>query len=187
MKNLKKIAAGGFLLALVLGGCASPVEDSGPVSPPPSVETVARPAADPAAVLGATKALGSTVTLSSATPGAAIYYTTDGSDPGAGSTRYTSPISLTRAYTPIRAIAVKSGMNDSEILTAEYRLQQGSYVDGLRAAPGNGGGYPWSSPISPIRVARGSVVDLACNTTGADIYYTTNGSTPGVSSPVFNP
>jgi hypothetical protein len=31
------------------------------------------------------------------------------------------------------------------------------------------------------------VVDLACNTTGADIYYTTNGSTPGVSSPVFNP
>jgi predicted alpha-1,2-mannosidase len=48
------------------------------------------------------------VTLASATPDATIYYTTDGSEPGETSTRYTSPILLTSSQ-PIKAKAYKKG------------------------------------------------------------------------------
>lgn len=61
------------------------------------------------------------VTISCATEGATIYYTTDGSTPTSASTQYTGAITLT-ATTTIKAIAVKSGWNDSEVATATYTL-----------------------------------------------------------------
>src|SRR5262249_53932222 len=48
------------------------------------------------------------VTLGTATSGAAIYYTLDGSTPGAGSLLYTGPIHLT-ASRWVRATAIKAG------------------------------------------------------------------------------
>lgn len=48
------------------------------------------------------------VTLSTKTEGAAIYYTTDGTEPTLDSTKYTSAISVS-ASTTIKAIAVKTG------------------------------------------------------------------------------
>lgn len=61
------------------------------------------------------------VVLTSATPGATIYYTTDGSAPSEGSTEYTAPIKITSGKT-IKAIAVRMGMNDSDVLTAAYTI-----------------------------------------------------------------
>ncbi|MNX15796.1 Endo-1,4-beta-xylanase A precursor [compost metagenome] len=79
---------------------------------------VAAPTANPPS---GTVASGTTVTLTSATPGALIHYTMDGSTPTASSPVYSAPISITSART-IKAIAVKAGMADSPILTASYTI-----------------------------------------------------------------
>lgn len=59
------------------------------------------------------------VTITCATDGATIYYTTDGSTPTTSSTEYTGAITVNETTT-IKAIAVKSGMADSEVATATY-------------------------------------------------------------------
>ena len=51
----------------------------------------------------------------SATAGATIYYTTDGSTPTTSSAQYTSAISGLSMMTTIKAIAVKDGWNDSPV------------------------------------------------------------------------
>ena len=68
---------------------------------------------------------GTTVTISSATAGATIYYTTDGTQPGTsagGSTSvYSTPIAITAATT-INAIAVASGFLNSAVASGVYTL-----------------------------------------------------------------
>lgn len=78
------------------------------------------------------------VTLTSSTVGATIYYTTDGSEPtitgGApdGTTQqYTAPILVTGTVgqsitTTIKAIAVQNGMQDSSVETFTYTIKQDS-------------------------------------------------------------
>ncbi|HEY5235502.1 MAG TPA: ice-binding family protein, partial [Rhabdochlamydiaceae bacterium] len=61
------------------------------------------------------------VTLSSATAGAAIYYTTNGSQPTPQSTLYTGAISVASSQT-IQAIATHSGLANSQITTASYKI-----------------------------------------------------------------
>ena len=64
-----------------------------------------------------------TVTLSTETAGAEIYYTTNGNAPTAAyGTRYTGPLVL-KQTTTLKAIAVKSGMTDSDIFTATWSKQ----------------------------------------------------------------
>lgn len=62
------------------------------------------------------------VEITTATDDATIYYTTDGTDPDATSTEYTAAIPVAQTMT-IKAIAVKEGMTDSEIATAEYIIK----------------------------------------------------------------
>lgn len=66
-----------------------------------------------------------TVELSSATEGASIYYTTDGSMPSVADTVYTSlytgPITI-NTDTTLKAIAVKEGMADSEVAEFNYQI-----------------------------------------------------------------
>ncbi len=64
---------------------------------------------------------GTKVSVSCATDGASIYYTLDGSDPSAGSTLYSEPITINEAVT-IKAIAIKNGMEDSKIGTAVFSV-----------------------------------------------------------------
>ena len=59
------------------------------------------------------------VTLTSATPDAVIYYTTNGSEPTTASSVYSAPIAVD-TQTTIKALAVKEGLIDSSILNAQY-------------------------------------------------------------------
>ena len=66
--------------------------------------------------------------LATTTVGATIYYTTNGTEPTASSTRYTgSPIVLDAAgTTTIKAIAIKDGLSNSEVASATYTLTKPS-------------------------------------------------------------
>jgi len=59
------------------------------------------------------------VAITSATAGAEIYYTLDGSNPTDASTPYTGTINVAN-NTTIKAIAYHDGMNESGIVSAEY-------------------------------------------------------------------
>src|SRR3954447_22065546 len=78
--------------------------------------TVAAPTFSPP---GGTYASAQTVTISSATAGATIRYTVDGSTPTASSTLYSGPISVPNSRT-VNAIALKSGSTTSPVSSASY-------------------------------------------------------------------
>lgn len=59
------------------------------------------------------------VTMNCATPGASIYYTTDGTEPTTASIAYTGPFSLYNSTT-VKAFAVADSMYDSEVTVANY-------------------------------------------------------------------
>jgi LruC domain-containing protein len=107
-----------------------------------------------------------TVTISSATSGATIRYTTDGSTPTASTgTVYSSPISVTTGMT-IKAIAYKSGLIDSSVSSSVYILKCADPI----FTPAAGG------------FDRPTTVTITSATPGATIRYTTNGTEPTVSS-----
>jgi uncharacterized repeat protein (TIGR02543 family) len=128
---------------------------------PETEKPVVKPAdkaVTPTATPGAGEvASGTTVTLGTTTEGAAIYYTTDGSEPSGAKTEYTAPISITSAVT-IKAIAIKAGWADSGVLTAVYTI----------AAPGTVA-KPTADPAGG-EVTSGTTVTLGTTTEGAAIY-----------------
>ena len=78
-----------------------------------------------------------------ATPGASIYYTTDGTTPTSTGTIYSGAISLT-STTTIKAIAVKADMNDSAVAEATFTRRSSS------GGGGGGGGGSVSIPDTKI-------------------------------------
>jgi hypothetical protein len=82
----------------------------------PVVEKVVAPIANP---IGGMLTNGSNVQLSSITDGTSIYYTTNGSNPTINDTLYLEPIVITEVTT-IKAIAVKNGMNNSDVSIFDY-------------------------------------------------------------------
>ena len=80
-----------------------------------------------------------TVTLSDSTPGAGIWYTTDGSAPDTSSPQthlYAGPITIT-ATTTLKAIATKTGYTPSGVLTQVY-TQQFAGISSLEILDQNG-------------------------------------------------
>ena len=161
---LKKVAVVALAAVLALGmiGCSNGSIDD-PVMPPVSgKQTVATPAFSVAS--GAVDS-GTEVTISCATEGAKIYYTKDGSNPTVSSSEYTTAISVTEAVT-LKAIAVKSGMNDSAVASVSYTIKV--------ATP--------AFSVASGAVDSGTEVTISCATEGAKIYYTKDGSEPTAAS-----
>ena len=100
------------------------------------------------------------VTLTSSTPGAVIYYTTDGTKPSASNgTKYTAPISVTGAegesvVTTIRAIAVKDGMQNSEIQAFTYIISIPHVHKAYRII--DGANSSWTQNIDGSVVIKGN-------------------------------
>jgi len=115
-----------------------------------------------------------TVTISDSTSGATIYYTTNGSTPTTGSTVYTGPISVSTSET-VKAIATASGYTQSAVGSAAYTIS-------------SGGGVVATPTFSPAAGTYSSAqtVTISDATSGATIYYTTDGSTPTTSSTVYS-
>jgi len=111
------------------------------------------------------------VTVTDASPGATIYYTTDGTRPTTGSTRYTGPITVSKPEW-ILAIATAPGVPPSSVAQAYY----GFYAAAPILSP-NGGTF-----ISPQTVP----VTITDATPGATIYYTTDGSWPTTQSKTYS-
>ena len=115
------------------------------------------------------------VTITSATSGATIRYTTNGSTPNASSAVYNGPISIS-ATTTLKAYAAKAGMRDSEVAAAVYTINL--LPPGKAAAPvlnPPGGTYVTAQSVS-----------MTTATTGAAIRYTIDGSAPGASSTLYS-
>jgi hypothetical protein len=112
-----------------------------------------------------------TVTISDATAGTTIYYTTNGSTPTTSSNVYRAPISVLATET-LEAIAVETGYTNSPVAAAAYTISAGQPAPTFSPAAGT-----YTSPQS---------VTISDATAGATIYYTTNGSTPTTSSNVYS-
>jgi len=134
--------------------------------------TVATPTFSPAAgtYLGT-----QTVSLNDTTSGATIFYTLDGTQPGTsagGSTKqYSGPLTVSSTET-IKALATASGMTTSGTASGTYTIE--SQV-----------ATPTFSPVAGSYTAA-QTVSISTTTSGATIYYTTNGSTPTTSSTVYS-
>ncbi len=130
--------------------------------------TVATPTFSPAA---GSYGPAQTVTISDATSGVTIYYTTNGTTPTTASSAYSSPITVSATET-LKALATHSGDNNSAVASAVYT------INGAVATPG----------FSPAAGAYGPAqsVTISDATSGATIYYTTNGTTPTTASSVYS-
>jgi Chitobiase/beta-hexosaminidase C-terminal domain len=111
------------------------------------------------------------VTLADTTPGATIYYTTDGTMPSTASKTYSAAIPVT-ATTSIQAIAVAANLPQSTVATAVYTINSQAATPTFAPA---GGSFTSSQSVT-----------LADASAGATIYYTTNGSIPTIASAVYS-
>jgi hypothetical protein len=132
-----------------------------------SLPSVATPTFSPAA---GTYSYAQTVTISDATTGATTYYTTDGTTPSTSSTQYTGPIAVGSTET-LQAIAVAPGAANSGVASAAYTINLSLPTASM----------PTFSPVGGTYTSAQSVT-ISDATSGATIYYTTNGTTPTMSS-----
>ena len=98
-----------LLANALMCGCGGGNGGGGGVSPtsPPMISTTA---AQNGAVI---------VTLASATPGASIYYTVDGSTPSTSSQQYQSPF-LVASNLTVKAFATATGKTDSTVASQSF-------------------------------------------------------------------
>ncbi len=92
------------------------------------------------------------VTITSATQGAAIYYTTDKAAPSDTARPYIGPIHLAASAT-VRAIAYKLGMLPSQIVETSYTIQTGPRNQSPQGSNPTAAGTPFVGQASPITVS----------------------------------
>jgi len=161
MKHLRLILS--FLVLASVLNCKS--------TTPEPVATVETPTMSPS---GGNYTSDQALTIGCATPGAAIYYTTDGTTPTTRSALYVVPIAVAGNGTnvTIRAIAVKAGMTDSSVASASYVISY-SQVAQPTISP-SGGSYTSDQSVA-----------LSCATPGAAIHFTTDGTMPSAGSQLY--
>ena len=72
------------------------------------------------------------VSIACATEGATIYYTTDGTEPTTESTEFTEAFTVS-STTTVKALAVKEGFNNSDVVSAEYVIIEPMTIAAARA------------------------------------------------------
>ena len=112
------------------------------------------------------------VTMATTTTGAAIRYTTDGTDPTASSTLYGGSVSV-NATTTFKSAGFKTGWTMSPVKTATLTFDYGT-LDAPSVDPATG------------TYAGGVTVTMSSPTSGATIRYTTNGTAPSGSSAAYS-
>jgi LysM repeat protein len=112
-----------------------------------------------------------TVTVSDATAGTTIYFTTNGVAPTTASTKYSGAVTVSTTET-MEAIAVETGYTNSSVASAAYTINAGLPVPSFSVAAGT---YTTSQTVS-----------ISDATAGTTIYYTTNGTAPTASSSVYS-
>ena len=135
-----------------------------PLAPPATAAPTFSPAAG-------TYPPGQTVTIGDATAGATIYYTTSGTTPTTSSTVYSGPVTVSTGET-LAAIATAPGYTTSSVASAAYIIAP------LAATP--------AFSVAAGTYTSAQTVSIADATTGAAIYYTTDGTTPTVASAVYS-
>ncbi len=134
-----------------------------------NIPHVATPVFNPA---GGTYTSAQSVTISCVTSDATIRYTVDGSTPNSSSPVFTTPITITE-NTTVKAYAYKIGMIDSEVATATYEINIPQVAKPVFSP--EGGTYTEAQSIT-----------ISCATKDAIIRYTTDGSVPNATSPIYN-
>ena len=119
------------------------------------------------------------VTITCATEGASIYYTTDGTTPTSGSTAYSTTFAVPNETT-VKAIAIKTGYDDSEVASKLYVT---TGVSGSSVILNDLEDHSWSyysDPDCPIRSLNPADVKITyygdgimmINSTGSTTDYT---------------
>ena len=156
------------------GGSVDPLNDLWVYLPPP-ISFGGTAAATPVfSVASGTYTTAQSVSISDATVGATIYYTTNGTTPTTGSSVFLSgsPITVSSTET-LEAIATAPGDATSAVGTAVYTITPPAAT-------------PTFSPVAGTYPST-QMVTISDSTPGAMIFYTTNGTTPSFSGSVPNP
>jgi sugar lactone lactonase YvrE len=134
-------------------------------------ESISQPlTATPAFSLAAGSYVGTQkVTVTDATSGATIYYTTNAAVPTTSSTVYSGPVTIGQSET-LKAIAVASGHVASAVMAAQYILSPPA----PQFSPGAG------------TYTREEVVTISDSLPMTTLYYTTDGTTPTTASTVYS-
>ena len=94
---------------------------------------------------------GNTITITSTTTGANVYYTTDGTIPSSSSTLYSAPFDIDGPVT-IKAIAIRTHYTDSGVASEDCTVRV----------------------ATPVITGTGTGFTISCATPGATIYYETS-------------
>jgi hypothetical protein len=108
--------------SLFLAQLAERLDDLNPPASPAATPTVSQPSGSYVSSVS--------VALASATSGASIRYTTDGSTPTNASALYSGPLTFTTTTT-LKAIAFASGFSASSVVTATYTITQPPSIGGV--------------------------------------------------------
>jgi Chitobiase/beta-hexosaminidase C-terminal domain/Fn3 associated len=110
------------------------------------------------------------VTISDATPGASIYYTTDGSTPTTRPPLYSSPITVSSTEI-LQAFAVASNYSNSGVASTTFTIAPRTETPTISLVSGT------YTAVQTVTIADGSA--------GATVYYTSDGTVPITNSPVY--
>lgn len=136
-----------LMTALVFSGIGCGNAGSSQSASPPPPQSAAMPVITPAS---GTYTAAQSVTITDATAGAAIRYTTDGSTPTASSPAYQAAIPLS-SLTTVQALAIAPNYANSAVASATFKFQTPSGAAAITLTPtATSSGSSKQLPLTPI-------------------------------------